>query len=149
MNLQFLNAKDLKPIRAMLEKQYGITEKLPYVFLLSEKDDLYVVSEEVKDIDLEHLRTHTIGIYVGEIKKGRLRPSIEGSALFGPLAKKNVFHIDKKVEKMWMYGLDIPCSDDTVEGFVLIKSENDWCGSGWKKDDKVLNHVPKGRRIHE
>jgi len=149
MNLRFLNHKDLKPIRKMFEDQYGITEKLPYVFMLSEKDDLYAVSEEIKEVDLDGLRTHTIGIYIGHVKKGLFRPSIEGSAILGPLAQKNVLTVDKKIEKMWMYGLDIPCTDDSVEGFAIIHSGNDWCGSGWKKDDKILNHVPKGRRIHE
>jgi len=133
----------------MFKDQFGIEETLPYVLMLSEKDDLYAVSEEIKDIDLEHLRTHTIGIYVGQVKKGVFRPSIEGSTILGPLATKNVLNVDLKIQRMWMYGLDIPCADGTVEGFVIIKSGNNWCGSGWKKEGNILNHVPKGRRIHE
>lgn len=147
MKQKFLNSKELKPIRKFLSEQFGFEEKLHYVFSITEKGDVYIINESMKEIDLSLLRTHTIGIYFGEWKKGQFRPSIEGSQIIGSQCTKNVYGVDEKLEKMWMYGLDIPHKGKT-EGFVLVKGR-DFLGSGRVKEDKVLNHVPKGRRIHE
>ncbi|MBT3262233.1 hypothetical protein HN592_06075 [Candidatus Woesearchaeota archaeon] len=161
MELKILNSRELKELRKIIEKQYGITEKLDYVFLLSGKDDVYVINDSVKNLDLDSIKINTIGIYIGENKFDTFRPSIEGSQIFGPLAKKNILEVDYKVMKMWMYGLDIPCKEE-LEGYVMIKSGTDYIGSGKYKEcaqkseisgtttsGKILNHVPKGRRIHE
>lgn len=148
MELKVLNSRELKELRKTIEKQYGIKEKLNYVFLLSGKDDVYIINDSVKNFDLDSVRINTIGIYIGENRFDTFRPSIEGSQIFGPLAIKNVLEVDAKIAKMWMYGLDIPCKEK-LEGYVIIKSGTDYLGSGKYKEGKILNHVPKGRRIHE
>ncbi len=148
MELKILNSRELKELRKIIEFQYGIKERLDYVFLLSGKDDVYVINDAVKEFDLDSVKINTIGIYIGENRFDTFRPSIEGSQLFGPLAKKNVLEVDSKVMKMWMYGLDIPCKEK-LAGYVIIKSGTDYLGSGKYKENKILNHVPKGRRIHE
>ena len=133
-------------MKKYLLDQYGFSEKLDYIFSISEKGNVYIVNHSVKDIDLNELHTHIVGIYFGEWKRGELRLSIEGSQLVGPHSTKNILIVDSKVEKMWMYGLDIPCSG--LSGFVMVKGR-DFLGSGRLKEGKILNHVPKGRRIHE
>ena len=146
MKQKFLNSKELKPIKKYLAEQFGYEEKLNYVFSISEKGNLYVINESVKEIDLERLHTHIIGIYFGEWKRGELRLSIEGSQIIGPKATKNILEVDSKIEKMWMYGLDIPSPE--LPGFIIVKGRG-FLGSGRYKEGHILNHVPKGRRIHE
>ena len=142
-----MNAKMLKPLRKAFEEQYGITEKPEYAFFLTEKDDVWVVSEAVKQFPLEAVHVHSFGIYIGEWKHG-FRPSIEGSQLLGSLATKNVLEISSNLRRMWMYGLDIPVEGEW-DTFVILKCEEDYLGSGFYKEGKIMNHVPKGRRIHE
>ncbi len=147
MNLKILNSKELKEIRRKIEEQYGITEKFPYVFLLSEKEDIYIINDEVKNIDLDKLNINTIGIYFGQVRND-FRPSLEGSQIIGKFVKKNILEVDDKVAKMWMYGLDIPCKEE-LTGYVIIKNKDNFLGSGRYKGGMILNFVPKGRRIHE
>jgi len=146
--LKILNTREIKEILRYLEKQFGITDKPKNTLLISEKGDVYTVDSAIKEIDYEKLRINTMGIYIGEFRNGEFRPSIEGSQIFGPLASKGILEVDKKLAKMWMYGLDIPCKEE-LKGWIIIKSGEDYMGSGRCKEGKILNHVPKGRRIHE
>jgi len=148
----YLNSKELKKVKKIFLEQYGIEEKLDYVFYMSQNNDIYVINNDMRETSVEKLRVNMIGIYVGELKGEEIRLSIEGSQIIGKLAKKNVYEVDSKLAKMWMYGLDIPCKDiDFGKTLVIIKNKenNDFLGSGRYKEGKILNHVPKGRRIHE
>jgi len=148
--LTYLNSKDLKVIRKSMEVMYGLINRLDYVFMISKKNDIYIINNEFRTLDLDNLRANSVGIYFGEFKNNEVRLSIEGSQIVGPFANKNILKVDSKLAKMWMYGLDIPCKEE-FSGFVIIfnKDNNDYLGSGRYKENKILNHVPKGRRIHE
>lgn len=147
----YLNSKELKRIKKILSEQYDIDEKLDYVFYMSQNNDLYLINNDMRETNVEKLRVNMIGIYVGELKNEEIRLSIEGSQIIGKLAKKNVYEVDSKLARMWMYGLDIPCDIDFGKTLVIIKNKEnlDFMGSGRYKEGKILNHVPKGRRIHE
>lgn len=151
LKLTYLNSKELKKIKKILLEQYSIKEKLDYVFYITQNNDLYIINNAMREINIEKLRINTIGIYVGELKDDELRLSIEGSQIIGKLAKKNIYEIDSKLARMWMYGLDIPCKENYGKTLVIIKNKEngDFLGSGRYKEGKILNHVPKGRRIHE
>ena len=132
----------------MWEEQFGVKEKLPFVFAESEKNDIFAMSPEITRLDLASVRMNNAGMYIGQVRHEEFRPSIEGSELLGKKSTKNILEVNKKIGKMWLYGLDIPC-DEELYGWVIVKSEQDWMGSGRAKEGKVMNHVPKGRRIHE
>lgn len=146
MKLTFFNSKRNKEFYKVLEEQFGTSEKLPLILAISDNDDVYASCEDVKKVALSDLHLHTSGMYIGEFRKDGFRPSIEGSAIIP--ATKNILEVNSKIARMWMYGLDIPCSED-VSGWVIIKCGRDFLGSGRYKEGKILNHVPKGRRIHE
>jgi len=46
----------------------------------------------------------------------------------------------------WLKGQDIDIKGN-YKGFVILKHENDFLGTGKYKDGKVLNYVPKARRF--
>ncbi|MBW2998957.1 hypothetical protein KY321_05455 [Candidatus Woesearchaeota archaeon] len=142
----------MKEIKSILLDTFGIDQGTDFVFYISPKNDLYVINNDMREFDVEDKRVNTIGIYIGELKQNEIRLSIEGSHFFGKYATKNVYEVDSKLAKMWMYGLDIPCKDqDFGKALVIIKNKEngDYMGSGRYKEEKILNHVPKGRRIHE
>ncbi|MBI2146866.1 hypothetical protein HYU19_00130 [Candidatus Woesearchaeota archaeon] len=162
--LQILNAKDLRGIFKLLESQWGIRESTlkkrfeRYALLMNAKKKIYLVTKEISRIDLSQLRVDSLGIYFGENHNANeLRLSIEGSQLLGGLAAKNVLSLAKEQMRQWLKGEDLELSAipaagdgkglDGGNGFVLVKWENDFLGSGKCKDGKLWNYIPKTRRI--
>lgn len=142
-----MNSKETKQIRNTIKKQWEFEDKLDYAFIKSDKDKLYIINKEIEKINFENLKINSIGLYLGELKNNQLRLSIEGSQLIGPKAKKNVIELDKIDLKEWLKGEEIETIDKTKEGFVIIKNKNDYLGTGKVKDGKILNYVPKTRRL--
>lgn len=143
--LEILNSKQVKEVSALLKKQFEAVFDFQ-VLLKSNKDKLYIINRDIGRIDLKKLRIDTMGLYFGEIKKGELRLSIEGSQLIGPLAKKNVLEIDNKLARLWLKGYDIPAETD-MRGYVILKNNKDFLGCGKVAENRILNFVPKTRRI--
>jgi len=94
---------------------------------------------------LTKLRINSLGLYFGKIEKDGLRLSIEGSQLIGNKSKKNVIKLDDNQVKEWMAGEVLEIKD--YKGFVIIKHKNDFLGCGKAKEDRILNFVPKTRRL--
>jgi len=147
MNLKILNTKEVKEIRAKILEQWGTEFKTDFAFLLSSKNRIYLVSKDIAKIDYEKLRLQVVGVYFGEIMdNGELRLSIEGSQMIGKDAAKNVVEIEKENVKKWLYGQDIRIETE-CSGFVIVKSINDFMGTGKVKEGNLLNFIPKIRRI--
>ncbi|HLC66879.1 MAG TPA: hypothetical protein VJK52_04525 [Candidatus Nanoarchaeia archaeon] len=145
-NTRVLNAREGKAIFALLEHQWGYSKKLPYALLQSNSDRLYLITGDFGRIPPRTLNLDAAGLYFGELRNEELRLSIEGSQLIGPPATKNIAEIDPMTMRKWLKGEDIPWSGPG-EGFLLIKCGRDFCGTGKLKEGKILNFVPKARRI--
>lgn len=143
--LEILNSKQIKEISALLKNQFEATFDFP-VLLKNSKEKLYVINRDISRIDFKKLKIDAMGLYFGEIKKGELRLSIEGSQLVGPNAKKNVVEIDDKLARLWLKGYDIPIKTD-LKGYVILKNNKDFLGCGKVAENRILNFVPKTRRI--
>jgi NOL1/NOP2/fmu family ribosome biogenesis protein len=147
MKLKILNKKAVKEILALIKKQWNADINLDdYAFLKSEKGKIYIVNREIDKIDFKKLRIDAIGLYFAFIKDNKLRLSIEGSQLIGPKAKNNVYELNDKEVKEWMLGEDL-ITKATSEEFVIIKHKKDFLGTGKIKQGKILNFIPKGRRL--
>ncbi len=146
LKLKILNRKKIKEILALIKKQWGADFSTELVFLMNNEDKLFLVNKEVFNLNLEKLRINSIGLYFGEIKSNELRLSIEGSQMIGNKAKKNFVELNKKQAMDWLKGQDIDAEGD-YRGFVILKHENDFLGTGKYKDGKVFNYVPKARRF--
>jgi NOL1/NOP2/fmu family ribosome biogenesis protein len=144
-SLKILNRKEAKRILKRVEDQWGCTLEGDYVLLLSERQRVYVTNREVFDIDVSNLRVNSFGVYFAEIKGG-VRLSIEGSQMIGPNAKKNIVELDEKEIKEWMRGEDL-IKDTDCEDFVILKQGDDFLGTGKVVPGKILNFVPKTRRV--
>lgn len=145
-NLKILNRKKIKGILAMLEKQWGFKEELDYAFLENEKGRVFLANKEIFDLDLSKIKINSVGIYFADIRAG-IRLSIEGSQIIGKKAAKNVVELTDNEAKQWMSGADIDKKVD-AECFVILKHGNDFFGTGKATaDGKILNFVPKIRRI--
>ena len=144
--LKILNKKETKRVLEILDKQWGFKDELDYVFLFSSKSKIYLINKDMSKVDVDKMRIDTLGMYFGEMKSGEIRLSIEGSQIIGKKAKKSVAKIHYNIARLWMRGYDIEY-DGKEEGFVLVKTGNDFLGCGKIKEGKILNHVPISRRI--
>ena len=146
-SLKPLASKEKKQLLAQIKEQWNADFKPELVFFINEKQKLYAVHKDIAKIDLSGARINTVGMYFGEQKKGELRLSIEGSQLIGPIAKKNVVELDEKERIAWLRGEDLHKEGDW-SGFVIIKHDTDYMSTGkYTSDKRILNFVPKARRL--
>ena len=146
--LKILNTKEIKQILKLIENQWNAKLKLDYAFLKNNKSRVFIVNKDISTIDLEKLRINSIGMYFCETRNDKIRLSIEGSQIVGPKAMKNIVEINSLQVKQWMKGEDLEIENKgDYNGFVIIKHNNDFLGTGKYKDGKVLNYVGKSRRV--
>ncbi len=140
-----LNRKDVKEVASKMKEQWGADYMPDYVFLRND-EDIFIVDRDVFRLDFERLNVNSLGLYFGEFRKGSLRLSIEGSQLVGPLARRNVVELDEGETKLWLRGFDLE-KKTAAAGYTLMSYKSDFMGTGRVKDGKILNFVPKNRRI--
>ncbi|RLI83600.1 hypothetical protein DRP07_03165 [Archaeoglobales archaeon] len=139
-------------IKNMLKEQFGV-ERINLSFREMGKKRIYAY----RDCELDfNVRKVSQGIYFGTIEKDGLRLSIEGSFLVGPKAKKNVVEVSRYRAERWMMGENLEmdqkdnleAKDDKKDGkYVILKSGSYFLGCGRVKGDRIINFVPKNRRI--
>ncbi len=150
MQGKFLVKKEIRRILEQLEKQWGFTSELDYVFFCNNKDRISLMNREFAQLDLAKLRLNSIGLYFCEVmKNGEVRLSIEGSQLVGPTATKNLVSVDFDNARKWLYGQDLELGSDVISetGFVILKHDDFFIGCGRFKEGVISNHVSKNRRI--
>jgi len=159
-NIKILNKKEVKKVLSLIKNQWDADVKLDYVFLQNSKGKIFIANKELFNIDkikknkikkasdsfLENLRINSIGMYFGLLKENQLRLTIEGSQIIGAKAKKNILLLSDAQTKEWLRGEDLPIKN--LKGFFLIKNKNDFLGTGKAVKDKILNFVPKNRRVN-
>jgi len=147
MNYEVLNKKEAKKILELIKKQWNadfVTDKI----FLKNQNDIFLVSREVFSINLDTIRINSLGLYFGELFDYKLRLSIEGSQIIGPIAKENIVEINENELKQWLRGENIE-KQTNANSYVIIKHKNDFFGCGKAKENLILNYVPKVRRINE
>ena len=144
--LKILNSKEIKEIFKLIKYQWGAELKLDYAFLGNPKNRVFIINKDISKIDFSKLRINSIGMYFCEIDKLGIRLSIEGSQIVGPQATKNVVEINDEETKRWFKGEDLEIRGN-YSGFLIIKHNNDFLGTGNYKHEKILNYVSKSRRI--
>jgi len=140
-----MNTREIKEVANKIQEQWGCSLDLDGAFFRSPRDKIYYVAKDIGKIDWNQLKINSIGMYFAHVKNG-VRLSIEGSQLLGPKATKGVVELTTKESKEWMQGIDL-VKDVAVTGFVLITYGNDFLGCGKVVDGKILNYVPKIRRL--
>ncbi len=145
-HLKILNSKEVKNIRKDLKTQFGMEEKLDYVFLMNNENKIYLTNRAIEEVELEKLRIDLIGMYFGKLGNDGLKLTIEGSQLIGPKSSKSIVSLDKQQFENWLKGEDIELEDKS-KGIMLVKHKEDFVGCGILKEGKLLNQVPKSRRL--
>ncbi|MCK5282905.1 MAG: hypothetical protein KAK00_05845 [Nanoarchaeota archaeon] len=145
-NLKILNSKEIKNIHNLLKKRFEFEKHLEYVFFLNNKNRIYITNRDLSKIDTSHLRINSIGLYFGELHNNEIRLSIEGSQIIGKNSSKNVLELNEKESREWLKGIDIDKKYEE-KGYVILKHNEDFLGCGKAVESKILNYVPKNRRL--
>ena len=148
-NYDYMASRELKVFFKLIVEQYGaVPDKFGELAFIRGKERIYCITRDIDKVDVKKLRINSLGLYIAEVKNEQLRLSIEGSQLIGPTATKNVCELDREQLKEWFQGHDLKIEGE-YSGFVILKYENDYVGSGKYKDKLILNFVPKARRLIE
>lgn len=130
----------VEEVQRLLEEQFGI-RRLPFQLEERGKGRFYAFT-----CDFEG--SHHRGIYFGTLERGSFRLSIDGAALAGKLATRNVVEVGDEEAERWMRGEDIDVENaEEIRGYVLIKWRNFFIGCGRGDGTKIKNFVAKNRRI--
>jgi len=151
-NLRVLTRKEIKKLKEAILNSYGYEFNDDYVFLISEKNRVYILSPEVKNLNIDGLRIMHTGMYFCEWRDDGIRLSIDGSQLIGKKLSKQVLELTDSDILSWLAGNDINLENydlSAVENsYVVIKHKNDFYGSGKLSGMKLYNYVPKARRVN-
>lgn len=142
--LKFLNKKETRQILNNIKDHYGTTFKENYIFLKNNQEKIYIINKYFAKLDTKHIRLNNIGLYVAKIEKAGIRLTIEGSQLVKPI--KNTIKITKQQQKKWLNGQELDI-DKKLDTYLVVKSGKDFIGTGKARDGKLLNFIPKRRRI--
>ena len=149
-NLRVLNSKDMKQIFAVLNDQYGNDYSIlikKYAFLMNAKNKVFMINRDFSKLDTSKVRINSAGMYLGEMYNGQMRCSIEGSAILGKNATKNVIEIGKDNLLNWLRGNKIEVVHEDT-GFVIVKAGDDFAGAGKVKDNVLMPYVNKNRWVN-
>jgi len=139
------HVRNSKAISTSLSNEFD--KKLDYVFLINNKNKVFIVNKDIANIDLNKIRINSVGLYIAEFSNNEIRLSIEGSQLIGPNSKKNIIELNEKEAREWLKGKDLE-RETEIEGFAIIKHNNDYLGSGKSTKQRILNFIPKTRRLN-
>ena len=146
--LKILNTREIKQIKNILKEQFDYTYTEDYVFLLNNKNKLFITNKDISQIELDKLRIDKYGLYFGEFKN-ELRLSMEGAWLIGQKAKTNIIEINNQELKSYFLGEDLPKDLGEKNRFVLLKYAKEIISCAKYKDQKILNYLPKLHRSKE
>ncbi|MFH0875768.1 MAG: hypothetical protein V1859_07560 [archaeon] len=145
--LHALNSKEAREISSITKKQWNADFDFSlYAIYINNDNKIFIVSKDVQNIDFRKLRVNSLGLYFGEMSNSTLRLSIEGSQIIGKHAKNNILDLTDEQETLWLSGKDLDMHSDSVR-YVIIRHGDDFLGCGKLTGNKLLNHVPKTRRI--
>jgi len=154
MNLNILTSGEKKKIVASLNENFGISE-MPYLFIKTGRERIRAFSgslsmQEIKELGL-NARIELIGCYAFKEEKQGYRISFDSLPLFKNLIKKNIIELNDEQAEKWLGGKDIEDKMfKEINEIVLLKNRNDLIGCGLvkKAEGRIINLVPKERRVH-
>lgn len=142
-----LTTHEKKKIMQDLEKNFGIS-KLPWLLLRFGKGRIRGFSGSLSRGELLELarevRVELVGLYILREESDAYRISHDGLFVFKN-AGKNIVDISDEQANEWLKGHEIELRD--MEGWVLLRNKGDIIGCGKAKEGKVINFVPKERRV--
>ncbi len=145
--LKIMNAREMKEMANILERQHGFRQKLEYVFAINQKSRIYAINKEIFEINIGKIKLNSLGLYFAELNGDEIRLSIEGSQIVGKDAAENVAELNGEEALRWFRGEDLE-KETGCKGLVILKHGDDFLGTGKSNGGRIFNFVGKARRIN-
>lgn len=149
MNLRILSPAEKKRLLTQLNEQFGIST-LKGIFIETGKEKIRYLSGSLSPQELRELapllNLELAGLYLCKREHEKeLRLGFDATQLLASQINKNIIEITEAQAHEWLRGhnLDIKAR----KGIVLIHHGPDFFGCGISTGERILNHVPKERRI--
>jgi NOL1/NOP2/fmu family ribosome biogenesis protein len=147
-DMKFIKSGEKKNIVNELNVQFGI-DKLSYVLVETGKQKIRGFSgsmtrDEIVELS-EIANVEIVGIYLMKNEKGGMRLGLDGSMILSNKIKKSVIEIKCEEMELWINGKNLEIVKDS--GIYVVKFKEDYLGSGISDGKKILNFVPKERRV--
>jgi NOL1/NOP2/fmu family ribosome biogenesis protein len=147
MKIQFLSNSEKQSLVKELKEQYGITE-LNFRLIQSGKNKIRGFSGNLTKQQIQELskilNIESLGLYLLR-KEADIRLSLDFPHLIPDKITKKVIEIPEEKIKPWFKGENIELKKPS--GTYIIKSQDDFIGSGKSNKERILNHIPKDRRL--
>jgi len=147
--VEILKKNKRREVENILEKNYGLRIPFKYHLIKTGKDKIRIFTSHLNAQDIrildKILTVDTIGLYFAFFKDSELRLSFDFSTFVGKKSKI-VLSLSESEAKKWLKGQDLD-KKTRFKGYVLVKYDSDILGCGKATKNKILNFVPKERRI--
>jgi len=146
--------------KKILEKlsYYGIT-KVPHLLLKFGKEKIRGYSgdlsiDEIAEID-KTCRIELMGLYLFHEYAEEVRLSLDALHTFKDQITKNIIELTDQQAEQWFRGEDLQIEEIEAsknlgslgKGFKILKHDQDFIGCGKLTDNRIVNYMPKERRI--
>lgn len=148
MPARVLDKRERERILEHVKERFDI-EKFNYLLFKTGKEKIRGFSGHLSKEELQKLiqavNVEIIGLYFfKEEKNNELRLSLDATHLLS--VGKNILKINLEQADRWLRGEDLEV-DAGLYGFFIIHSNTDFLGCGRAKDGRLVNFIPKERRI--
>ncbi len=155
----FLNSSEIKDLFQKIEFFYKSDTKnlLNYKFYINRNNGKVYLSNiqiNLDDLNINSNKIAIIGVYFGTFhEKNRFRLSIEGSKFVSP--QENYVELDENYINKYIAAKDLDINEvrninhNNNCSFLIVKYNNENLGCVTLKNDKLLNYIPKARRLQE
>jgi len=150
--MKFLYKTQKKQILNKLS-YYGIT-KLPFLLIPSGKEKIRGYSGNLSMDEISKIKNlsniEAIGLYLFHDYGTEIRLSLDAIHLLKDQITKNILELTEEQAELWFKGIDIPITEKWKQeerGFKVLKLEEDFIGCGKLSEDRLINYMPKERRI--
>jgi len=145
-----IKSSEKKKIIKQLNEQYGITE-LPYLLLQFGKEKIRIYSgnlskEELITLD-KKLKIENIGLYAMKTEREQIRLTLDGIQILKNQITKNILKVNDKQTQEWFRGKELEIESDN--NFKILKNQQDFIGCGKSTGERIINFLPKERRIKD
>ncbi len=130
-------------------REFDIKIPVQYQFIQQARDKIRIFTGDLGVHDLirlsKLLTIDAIGLYFAFMKEKEFRLSYDASILYGASSEKFI-ELDKEDAIAWLRGEEIE-NKTKKQGYFLIKHGSDVLGCCKATQEKLMNFVPKERRV--
>lgn len=132
-----------------LNQQFGI-QSLPYLLIQTGKEKIRGFSGHLSKEEIKQLTNSTniesLGLYMLKLEsQNEIRLTLDACHLLKKQIKKNIVEINNSQLIDWLKGEDL--NIQTGQGSKIIRHNEDFFGYGKSTGNKILNYIPKSRRL--